>query len=149
MTTATSTQSIPPSVTLYLKNLDDRTNKDVLKKTIYYLFSQHGQIADVVVMSSKRERGQAWVVFKEITDATTAMRSLQGFPLFEKSMTITYGKTKSNAVKMREGAYSAGKQTPGPASGPPDATTTGTTGKRPRTEEDDDPSAKRTRQEAG
>jgi len=29
-------------------------------------------------------RGQAFIVYREITEATKAMRSLQGFPLFDK-----------------------------------------------------------------
>lgn len=31
-------------------------------------------------------RGQAFVVFKEISSATTAIRSMQGFPFYDKPM---------------------------------------------------------------
>ena len=31
-------------------------------------------------------RGQAFVIFKEISSATTAIRSMQGFPFYDKAM---------------------------------------------------------------
>ncbi|KAJ8328544.1 hypothetical protein, variant [Batrachochytrium dendrobatidis JEL423] len=51
-------------------------------------------------------RGQAFVVFDTAPAATVAMRELQGFPLYDKNMQIAYAKTKSNAVKNRDGSYS-------------------------------------------
>lgn len=57
-----------------------------LKKCIYAVFSQFGKIIDVVVMKSQRLRGQAWVVFEDISSATAALRAMQGFPFFEKPL---------------------------------------------------------------
>ncbi|KAJ3028039.1 U2 small nuclear ribonucleoprotein B'' [Rhizophlyctis rosea] len=50
-------------------------------------------------------RGQAFVVFREIPSATAAMRNLQGFPFYDRDLKIEYAKTKSKAIKMREGSY--------------------------------------------
>ena len=57
-----------------------------MKKCLYAVFSQFGRILDVVVMRNHRLRGQAWVVFEEQSAATQALRSMQGFPFFEKPM---------------------------------------------------------------
>lgn len=59
-----------------------------LKKCLYAIFSQFGKILDIVVMRNVRLRGQAWVVFEDISAATAALRGLQGFPFFEKPMVM-------------------------------------------------------------
>lgn len=50
------------------------------------MFSQFGKILDVVCLKTYRLRGQAWVVFADISGATNALRSLQDFPFFDKPM---------------------------------------------------------------
>ena len=57
-----------------------------LKKSLYAIFSQFGAILDIVAMKTLRMRGQAFVVFKDICSATTALRSMQGFPFYDKPM---------------------------------------------------------------
>ena len=34
-------------------------------------------------------RGQAFVIFKEVSSATNALRSMQGFPFYDKPMVST------------------------------------------------------------
>ena len=63
-----------------------------LKKSLYAIFSQFGQILEIVAMKTLKMRGQAFVVFKEINSATQAMRSMQGFPFYDKPMRIAYAK---------------------------------------------------------
>ncbi len=55
-----------------------------LKKSIYAIFSQFGKILDVVALKTYRLRGQAWVVFADQKSADDAIRSMQGFPFFDK-----------------------------------------------------------------
>lgn len=57
-----------------------------LKRCLYGLFSQFGQILDVVALKTRAMRGQAFVVYKELPSAVAAMRSLQGYPFFGKSL---------------------------------------------------------------
>ncbi len=40
--------AVVPSSTLYINNLEDSLNKNVLKKNLYLLFSQYGKVVDVV-----------------------------------------------------------------------------------------------------
>lgn len=57
-----------------------------LKKSLYAIFSQFGQILDIVALKTLKMRGQAFVIFKEINSATKALQSMQGFPFYDKPM---------------------------------------------------------------
>lgn len=57
-----------------------------LKKSLYAIFSQFGQILDIVALKTLKMRGQAFVIFKEVTSATQALRGMQGFPFYDKPM---------------------------------------------------------------
>ena len=63
-----------------------------LKKSLYAIFSQFGPILDIVALKTLKMRGQAFVVFKDIASATNALRSMQGFPFYEKPMVCTFHK---------------------------------------------------------
>lgn len=56
------------------------------RKLLYALFGQFGKILDVVVMKTERLRGQAWIVFADITAATNSLRAMQGFPFYDKPL---------------------------------------------------------------
>ncbi|KAG6739008.1 hypothetical protein POTOM_058643 [Populus tomentosa] len=80
------TGDIPPNQTIYIKNLNEKVKKEELKRSLYCLFSQYGRILDVVALKTARLRGQAWVVFSEVTAASNAVRQMQGFPFYDKPM---------------------------------------------------------------
>lgn len=50
-------------------------------------------------------RGQAFVIFKEISSATTAIRSMQGFPFYDKPMRIQYARHDSDLILKMKGQY--------------------------------------------
>ncbi|XP_060695398.1 U2 small nuclear ribonucleoprotein B'' isoform X2 [Hemiscyllium ocellatum] len=50
-------------------------------------------------------RGQAFVIFKEITCATSALRQIQGFPFYGKPMRIQYAKTDSDIISKMRGTF--------------------------------------------
>merc|ERR1740139_107169 len=56
-------------------------------------------------MKSLKRRGQAWIIFKEAPSATNSLKSLQGFPFYNKQMRINYSKTKSDVVSKGDGTY--------------------------------------------
>eukprot|EP00884_Botryococcus_braunii_P015525 jgi/Botrbrau1/2656/Bobra.0203s0007.1 len=95
-----------PNQTLYVNNLYEKLKKDDLKKALYAVFSQFGRIIDIVALKTYRLRGQAWVVFDNVNSATNALRSMQGFPFFEKPMRLAYAKTESDSVAKLKGTYS-------------------------------------------
>ncbi|GIL58537.1 hypothetical protein Vafri_13488 [Volvox africanus] len=101
---------IPPNQTIYVNNLYEKLSKEELKKCLYAMFSQFGRIMDVVTMKTYRLRGQAWVVFTDTAAATNALRTMQGFPFFDKPIRITYAKGKSDAVAKVDGTYKPDKK---------------------------------------
>lgn len=96
---------VPPSQTIYINNLNEKVKKDELKKSLYAIFSQFGNILDIVAMKTLKMRGQAFVVFADIASATNALRSMQGFPFYDKPMRIQYAKGKSDAIAKLQGTY--------------------------------------------
>nr|XP_009772203.1 PREDICTED: U2 small nuclear ribonucleoprotein B''-like [Nicotiana sylvestris] len=81
-----------------------------LKRSLYCLFSQYGRIADIVALKTPKLRGQAWVVFSEVTAASNAVRQMQNFPFYDKPMRLQYAKTKSDCIVKAEGTYDKKKK---------------------------------------
>jgi U1 small nuclear ribonucleoprotein A len=75
-----------PIQTLYVNNLNDKLPKEQLKEELYLLFSQFGSILDVVALKTERMKGQAWISFVTVQNATDALNTLQGFEFFGKPM---------------------------------------------------------------
>jgi len=57
-----------------------------LKKCLRAVFCQFGTILDVVLCKALKLRGQAWVVFSTVEEATEAKAMMEGFPLYEKPL---------------------------------------------------------------
>ncbi|KAG8371541.1 hypothetical protein BUALT_Bualt13G0098600 [Buddleja alternifolia] len=104
------TSDIPPNQTIYVKNLNEKVKKEELKRSLYALFSQYGRILDIVALKTAKLRGQAWVVFSEVTAASNAVRQMQNFPFYDKPMRIQYAKGKSDCIAKAEGTYDKKKK---------------------------------------
>lgn len=96
---------IRPNNTIYVNNLNEKVKKEELKKSLYAIFSQFGQILNIVALKTLKMRGQAFVIFKEISSATNALRSMQGFPFYDKPMRIQYAKTDSDVIAKLKGTF--------------------------------------------
>jgi len=94
-----------PNNTIYINNLNEKVKKDDLKKSLYAIFSQFGQILDIVALKTLKMRGQAFVIFQDITAATTAAKSMQGFPFYDKPMRIAFAKTDSDIIAKKKGTF--------------------------------------------
>lgn len=77
---------IRPNNTIYINNLNEKVKKEDLKKSLYAIFSQFGQILGIIALKTLKMRGQAFVIFKEISSATNGIRAMQGFPFYDKPM---------------------------------------------------------------
>ena len=95
---------IPPNPTVYVKNLNEKLTKTELKKNLYFLFSQFGNILDIHADKQKL-RGQAWVIFESLAGATRALRELHEFAFFGKNMKLSYAKQKSTVIAQIDGTY--------------------------------------------
>jgi len=98
-------ENLPQNQTLYVNNLNDKINVETLKKSLREVFAAFGSIMDIVAMKSLKRRGQAWIIFKEAPSATNALKSLQGFPFYNKPMRINYARSKSDAVAKSDGSF--------------------------------------------
>lgn len=94
-----------PSQTIYLSNLNDQISIEVLRHTLYMLFSTFGHIVSIVTMKNKKMRGQAHVAFGSVLSASNAIRSMQGQYIFDKPAKIVFAKKKSDAIAKMDGTY--------------------------------------------
>ncbi|KJA30025.1 hypothetical protein HYPSUDRAFT_32063, partial [Hypholoma sublateritium FD-334 SS-4] len=93
-----ASSSNQPNTTLYIKNLNDKINKEELKSQLFALFTTYGKIIDVVASKSQKMRGQAFLVFTDLAGATSAMRACEGMVFYDKPLHIDYAKSKSYAT---------------------------------------------------
>jgi len=94
-----------PNHSIYINNLNEKIKKEDLKKSLYAIFSQFGQILDIIALKTLKMRGQAFVIFKEVTSATNATRSMQGFPFYDKPMRIAYSRSDSDIIAKMKGTF--------------------------------------------
>ncbi|KAL3827814.1 hypothetical protein ACJIZ3_016616 [Penstemon smallii] len=129
--TPTSTE-VPPNMTIYINNLNEKIKLHELKKSLHAVFSQFGKILEVLAFKTLKHKGQAWVIFEEVSSATNALRQMQGFPFYDKPMykfcgledesggemlagfksfilylsqRIQYAKTKSDVIAKADGTF--------------------------------------------
>ena len=74
-----------------------------LKDALTEIFSEYGNIIDLVAKKNLKAKGQAFVVFDDTKSAERAIKEVQGFELFDKPMALDFAKTKSDATVQREG----------------------------------------------
>lgn len=94
-----------PSQTIYFNNLNDKLSKEILRRELYVLCSQFGNVLDVVALKTPKMRGQAFVVFQDLRAASTALTKLQDFDFYGKRMRTAYSKSKSDAIAKEEGIF--------------------------------------------
>jgi len=96
---------IPPNQTLYVNNLNEKIKIPDLKCTLLELFSAYGEVVDIVAAASLKKKAQAFIIFRDISCATNALRALQGFVFLDKPMRIAYARTKSDVVALEDGTF--------------------------------------------
>lgn len=96
---------IKPNHTIYVNNLNEKVKKDELKKSLHAIFSQFGEIRNIIALKSLKMKGQAFVIFKDLNSASQALRSMQGFPFYDKPMRIAFSKSDSDCVARMKGTF--------------------------------------------
>ena len=89
--------------TLYINHLNEKIKTDLLRENLYYLFSQYGDVLEINVRKSKKMRGQAFIVYKDINDAARAKVSLNNFLFLGSRINVEYAKTKSDIIVKIKG----------------------------------------------
>ena len=67
------------------------------------MFSEYGEIIEIVAKTNLKAKGQAFIVFETVESAQKAIEEIQGFELFEKPMQLAFAKTRSDATVKRAG----------------------------------------------
>ncbi|XP_078439803.1 spliceosomal protein U1A [Wolffia australiana] len=93
------------NMTIYINNLNEKIKLEELKKSLRAVFSQFGKILEVLAFKTLKHKGQAWVVFEEVSSASEALKRMQGFPFYDKPMRIQYAKTKSDIIAKADGTF--------------------------------------------
>ncbi|ROT65826.1 RNA-binding region-containing protein 3 isoform X1 [Penaeus vannamei] len=88
-----------PTIKLYIKNLAKTVTEEDLKH-IYgrYIFWQNDEEAEtftIRLMKEGRMKGQAFVTFPSVEQASEALEDTNGFILKDKPMVVVFGKVKS------------------------------------------------------
>ncbi|VDM62875.1 unnamed protein product [Angiostrongylus costaricensis] len=96
---------IKPNHTIYINNLNEKVKKEELKKALHAIFTQFGEIISIMTFKTLRMRGQAHIIFKEISSASNALRAMQGFPFYDKPMRIQYAREDSDIIAKAKGTY--------------------------------------------
>jgi len=97
--------AIPPNQTLYVNNLNEKIKVPEIKCCLTELFGTYGEVIDIIAFGTLKKKGQAFVVFQDISCATNAMRALQGFVFLDKPLRIAYSKSKSDIVSQEDGTF--------------------------------------------
>jgi len=96
---------IPPCATVYVNNLNEKVKKEELKKSLYHVFSQFGNILEIVAQKTFKMRGQAWIIFEDLSGSTKAVKEMQGFNFYGKPMRVSFAKTKSDVIAKMDGSF--------------------------------------------
>ena len=94
---------IPQNETLYVNHINEKIKIDLLRENLYYLFSQFGDVLEINVRKSKKMRGQAFIVYKDVNETTRAKVSLNNFLFLGSRINVDYAKTKSDIIVKIKG----------------------------------------------
>eukprot|EP00457_Paulinella_chromatophora_P013164 gb/GEZN01013439.1/.p1 GENE.gb/GEZN01013439.1/~~gb/GEZN01013439.1/.p1 ORF type:complete len:222 (-),score=37.86 gb/GEZN01013439.1/:235-900(-) len=97
--------NVPPNQSVYVNNLNEKVKIEELKKSLYHVFSQFGNVLEIHAMKHLKWRGQAWVVYDDLAGATKALREMQGFSFYGKPMRVQYAKIKSDVIAKADGTF--------------------------------------------
>lgn len=86
-----------------MKNLEESIKIPQLKEALTEIFSEYGNVIDLVAKKNLKAKGQAFIVFEDTESAERAIQEVQGFELFDKPMSLDFAKTKSDVTVKREG----------------------------------------------
>lgn len=96
---------LQPSATLYVKNIDWKIKKPLLKRALYSLLTRHGKVLEIVILRRDGLRGQAWVIMDNVQAATAAIQAENGFTFFGKDLVIEYSREPSDRIAKRDGTF--------------------------------------------
>lgn len=86
-----------------MRNLEERVKVDTLKNSLRELFSEFGNVIDIVAKTNLKAKGQAFIVYDNPESAKQAAEEADGFDLFEKPMQVALARSRSDATVQKFG----------------------------------------------
>jgi RNA recognition motif-containing protein len=86
-----------------VRNLEERVKPETLKEALRAVFSEYGNIIDIVAKTNLKAKGQAFIVFDKPESALQAIEEVQGFELYDKPMQLALARTRSDATVSSTG----------------------------------------------
>jgi len=105
-----NTNKIIQNETLYINHLNEKIKTDLLRENLYYLFSQYGDVLEINLRKSRKMKGQAFIVYKDINDASRAKVSLNNFLFLGTRINVDYAKSKSDIIVKIKGQSNISNQ---------------------------------------
>ena len=105
-----NTNKITQNETLYINHLNEKIKTDLLRENLYYLFSQYGDVLEINLRKSRKMKGQAFIVYKDINDASSAKVSLNNFLFLGTRINVEYAKSKSDIIVKIKGQSNINNQ---------------------------------------
>ncbi|TIB68123.1 hypothetical protein E3P77_01343 [Wallemia ichthyophaga] len=109
---ATTAAATPPSApaentenpheTIYIRNLNETIRLATLKESLRNLYSNIGEVVDVIAHRNIRMRGQAFVAFNSAHVAKRAVNDTQNLPLYGQPMKVSFARSTADAVLRRQ-----------------------------------------------
>lgn len=94
---ATSNMSVEPKQTVYINNINDKVSINKVKSVLTILLQQF-KPTNISLAKTLRLKGQAFVTFETIDDASKAIQSLNNQELFSKCINVTFAKLNSDTL---------------------------------------------------
>ncbi|CEI62930.1 hypothetical protein FVEN_g501 [Fusarium venenatum] len=82
--------------TVYVQNLEERVKLETLVDALRTIFSEFGNVVDIVAKKNLRAKGQAFIVYDNAESANEAIEEINGFDLFEKPMKLALARSRSD-----------------------------------------------------
>lgn len=103
--------SLQPVQTLYVTNLYEKVSSTDLTALLYELFSTCGEVVGVNIAKGKKRRdkkpirGTAFVSFKNLPQASAAIRTFQKYVFLGKPLNVQFAASKSDVVNQLLGQF--------------------------------------------
>jgi U2 small nuclear ribonucleoprotein B'' len=81
---------------VYVQNLEERVKLETLVDALRTIFSEFGNVVDIVAKKNLRAKGQAFIVYDNAESAKEAIEEINGFDLFEKPMKLALARSRSD-----------------------------------------------------
>ncbi|EGX95728.1 small nuclear ribonucleoprotein [Cordyceps militaris CM01] len=94
----------PDTRNVYVQNLEERVKPEPLTSALRTIFSEFGQVVDIVAKTNLKAKGQAFVVFDTPASAQEAVDEINGFPLFDKPMRLAMARSYSDKTVEMSGS---------------------------------------------